>query len=248
MSEPPAAERAVFDRVTKRFGRRLVFDNISFDLRRGGRYGLLGPNGAGKSTLVRLLSGVLRPDEGQVLVNGRSPWRDPARARADMGLLPEGAPLVSELTVREHLRLAGAFRGLAPAVFHQEEERLVTALSLTPFYQRPAGILSQGQKRRAALASALLGRPDFLVLDEPTSGLDPEESLRLLALLKDLPTEVTLLVSSHILSEIFEITAEVLVLARGALVARGPWRRAAGETPNEADLRREYLDLTAGEA
>ena len=240
---------AVFDQVTKRFGDRAVFEGLSFELKPGGRYGLLGPNGAGKSTLLRLLAGVLRPDAGTVAVGGLSPWRDQVRVRAQMGILPEGAPLVGDLTVAEHLALAGRLRGLSADAFKQEEARLTAALSLGAFYNRPAGILSQGQKRRAALASAFLGRPDFLILDEPTSGLDPEETARLLALLADLPADSTLLVSSHILTEIFELTDEVLVLARGRLAARGPWSEVApGASPGEAELRRHYLALTGAEA
>ena len=239
---------AVFDQVSKRFGDRAVFEGLSFELKPGGRYGLLGPNGAGKSTLLRLMAGVLRPDAGTVAVGGLNPWRDQVRVRATMGILPEGAPLVGDLTVAEHLALAGRLRGLSAAEFKQEESRLTEALSLGAFYNRPAGILSQGQKRRAALASALLGYPDFLILDEPTSGLDPEETARLLTLLADLPAESTLLVSSHILTEIFELTNEVLVLARGRLAACGPWGEVApGASSSEAELRREYLALTGPE-
>lgn len=242
-----AMTRAVFEKVAKRFGDRVVFEDVSFELKPGGRYGLLGPNGSGKSTLIRLLAGLLRPEAGRVLVEGREPWRQPALVRAGMGLLPEGAPLVAELTVREHLGLAARLRGLSRDFYRREEERLTAALSLGGFLQRPAGVLSQGQKRRVALASALLGGPDFLILDEPTSGLDPEESARLLSLLNALPSATTLLISSHILTEIYELTEEVLVLARGRLAADGPWGEPAdGAEPTEAGLRREYLKLTGG--
>ncbi len=153
---------------------------------------------------------------------------------------------MGELTVREHLRLAADLRGLGRGDFSREEDRLTEALGLEPFYLRPAGVLSQGQKRRAALASALLGDPEFLILDEPTSGLDPEESTRLLALLKSRPASGTLLVSSHLLAEVREITDQVLVLTRGRLAAFGPWDGpgglSAGRT-DEAALRREYLAL-----
>ena len=241
--------KAVFEKVAKRFGDRVVFEDVSFELKRGGRYGLLGPNGSGKSTLIRLLAGVLQPDSGRVLVDGREPWRQPALARSEMGLLPEGAPLVTELTVREHLGLTAKMRGLTRDFYRQEEERLTAALGLTSFLQRPAGVLSQGQKRRAALASALLGGPDFLILDEPTAGLDPEEAARLLRLLNALPSTVTLLISSHILTEIYELTEEVLVLSQGRLAAEGPWGEpASGAEPTEAGLRREYLKLTGGRA
>ncbi|MDL2259418.1 ABC transporter ATP-binding protein [Deltaproteobacteria bacterium OttesenSCG-928-K17] len=235
--------RASFEKVAKIFGGRTVFSDMSFELKSGGRYGLLGPNGAGKSTLVRLLGGVLRPDKGRVLVDGVEPWKNQAKTRRAMGILPEGAPLISELTVGEHLALAGRLRALGKAEFKREEERLTEALGLAAFHHRPAGILSQGQKRRAALAAALLGSPDFLALDEPTSGLDPEEAVRLTTLLKNLPEQTTLLLSSHILTEIFNLTENVVVVAAGRLASFGPWKNMK-EKPTEDDLRREYLLLT----
>lgn len=239
--------KAVFEAVGKRFGDRVVFEGISFELKRGGRYGLLGPNGSGKSTLIRLLAGSLRPDAGRVLVENREPWRYPVLVRGDMGLLPEGAPLVVELTVREHLGLAAKLRGLSPDFYRQEEERLTAALGLADFLHRRAGNLSQGQKRRAALASALLGRPDFLILDEPTSGLDPEETARLMGLLNALPASNTILISSHILTEVYELTDEIMVLARTRLVAAGPWAELTHENePAESALRREYQALIGG--
>jgi len=241
--------QASFEKVGKYFGPKLVFSDLSFQLEAGRRYGLLGPNGAGKSTLLRLLTGVLRPDEGEVSVGDLAPWRRQAEVRARLGVLPEGAPLLGELSPREHLRLAAGLRGLDSREFGREEERLVEGLRLGAFYLRPAGILSQGQKRRAALASALLGDPDFLVLDEPTSGLDPEESVRLLALLRARPAGSTLLVSSHLLGEVREMTDQVLVLAGGRLAAFGPWSGfgAQNNEAGEAALRREYLSLVERE-
>lgn len=235
---------ASFENVVKKFGGRPVFEKLSFELRRGGRYGLLGPNGAGKSTLIRLISGNLRPDEGRILVEGLEPWRHPAKVRAFMGLLPERAPVIGELTVSEHLSLAGKLKALRADEFKSQRDGLIEALSLGRFLDRPAAVLSQGQKRRAALAAALLGSPALLVLDEPTSGLDPEEAYRLISLLKKLPEDVTILASSHILAEIYDLTDSVLVLAKGRLASFGPWRpTSADRPPTEEELRREYLEL-----
>ena len=231
----------VFENVSKSFGGRTVLDEASFSLEAGGRYGLVGPNGAGKSTLLKLIMGVLRPETGRVRVGGLSPWERPVRSRA--GFLPEGAPLIGELTVREHLILASCLRGLTPGQLSAEEDRLTAALSLGGFYRRPAAALSQGQKRRAALASALLGSPALLVLDEPASGLDPEEAGRLLALLGDLPASTTLLLSSHLLSDLRDLAGPVLTLASGRLTMGGPLAGADG-----AALRRDYLARVGGEA
>lgn len=233
-----------FDKVGKIFRDRLVFESISFELKRGTRYGLLGPNGAGKSTLIHLMAGSLRPDNGRILVEGQEPWRHPARARALMGLLPEGAPLVGELTVDEHLALAGQLKGLGNAAFKEQRDSLIQALGLGRLLKRPSASLSQGQKRRAALAPALLGPPPLLILDEPTSGLDPEESHRLIDLLKKLPGDLTMLISSHILSEIHTLTDSVMVIAKGGLAFFGPWLKAGSQgEPTEEELRQKYLGL-----
>ncbi|MDR2725700.1 MAG: ABC transporter ATP-binding protein [Candidatus Adiutrix sp.] len=209
-----------FKNVTKNFGSRVVFTGVSFELEAGARCGLIGPNGVGKSTLLKLLMGALRPDAGEILVDGLAPWRPQVRGRA--GFLPEGAPLMGDLTVREHLVLAARLRGLSSGEFSAEEDRLTEALALAGFYRRPAAGLSQGQKRRAALASALLGQPPLLALDEPTSGLDPEEAFRLLALLRGLPSVTTLIVSSHLLGDLRELAGQILVLAPGRAALSGP--------------------------
>ncbi len=253
MTDTPLSQdlaRAAFAGVEKRFGERLVFTGLSFELKRGGRYALLGPNGAGKSTLTRLLAGTLVPDRGTVRVGGLDPFARPAQVRAGLGFLPEGAPLVGDLTVREHLRLAGRLRNLSPQNIQREEERLVGALGLAPFYRRPAAALSQGQKRRAALASAFVGSPDFLVLDEPTSGLDPEEAGRLRALLAAWPDSITLLISSHILGEVLEMASAALILARGRLAAFGSWGDllGGGVAAGPAELREAYRKFVGAEA
>lgn len=237
--------KASFDKVSKSFGAGPVLSEISFELKQGGRYGLVGPNGAGKSTLLRLLAGELAPTRGLVLVNGSDPGRHPESVRSRLGLLPEGAPLMVELTAEDHLRLAANLKGLSREQWSKEEERLTRSLGLQTFYRHPAGILSHGQKRRVALASALLGQPDFLILDEPTSGLDPAESHGLLKLLTSLADTTTLLISSHILGEVYHLTREVLVLTQGSLVAFAPWGELLGtKTADEDSLKLLFFQLT----
>lgn len=239
-------DKAIFENVGRSFRGRAVLAGVNLKLRRGGRYALLGPNGAGKSTLLRLLSGSLRPDQGRVLVDGLLPWRESRAVLAGMGVLAENAPLLPELSPFEHLQLAASLRGLKPGEFSAECERLSAKLNLSAFWKRPAGALSLGQKRRAALAAACIGGPEFLLLDEPSAGLDPEESLRLAELLAELPTSVTLIISSHILHEVYELTDELIVLAHGRLAAAGPWAEYLGSTekPDDQALRSLYLKLT----
>jgi len=228
-----------FREVTKSFGPRAVFAGVSFELASGSRCGLIGPNGAGKSTLLKILMGALRPDAGEVLVGGLVPWQSPARARA--GFLPEGAPLMGDLTVREHLVLAARLRALSLGEYSAEVDRPTAALALSGFFRRPAAGLSQGQKRRVALASALMGSPSFLALDEPTSGLDPEEAFRLLALLRALPSATTLIISSHLLSDLKEVAGQVLTLAGGRADLGGPLTGA-----DYAALQLDYSARVAG--
>ncbi len=245
---PSTEIRAVFENVGRSFKGRPVFAGLDLELKRGGRYALLGPNGAGKTTLMRLLYGVLRPDQGRVLVEGREPWRETGAVLANMGVLAENAPLLPELTPLEHLKLAAGLRGLAPGEFSSQCERLSAKLNLFAFLKRPAGALSIGQKRRAALAAAFMGEPDFIILDEPSAGLDPEEALRLSELLAELPPSATLLLSSHILSEAYSLTDEAIILAQGRLAARGRWPDLLATTanPDEKTLRSLYLTLTQG--
>lgn len=237
---------AVFENVGRTFKARPVFAGLDFALRRGGRYALLGPNGAGKSTLLRLLCGALRPDSGRVLVGGREAWREGATLRKGMGILAENAPLLPELTVLEHLELAGQVRGLGEAECSGECERLAAALNLSSFLKKPTGRLSIGQKRRAALAAACMGGAEFLLLDEPSAGLDPEEARRLAAFVRGLPPATTLILSTHILSEAHALADEFIVLAHGRLAAKGPWADFLKSDGNdEAALRSLYLKLTA---
>lgn len=238
--------KAVFENVGRSFKGRPVLAGVNLTLRRGGRYALLGPNGAGKSTLMRLLYGGLRPDQGRVLVDGLLPWRESGAVLSAMAVLAENAPLLPELSPFEHLKLAAGLRGLKPGEFSAECDRLSTKLNLSAFWKRPAGALSLGQKRRAALAVAAIGGPDFFVLDEPTAGLDPEEASRLAELLADLPPSATLLISSHILSEVYALTDELIVLAHGRLAAQGRWADflETAEKPDDRALRSLYLNLT----
>ncbi len=240
--------RALCENVSVSFAGRPVLTELSLTLARGGRYALIGPNGAGKTTLMRLLCGSLRPHSGQVTVGGLDPWRERERVLASVAVLAENAPLLPELTPHEHLKLAADLRGLSAGEFSARRDELCAKLNLADFLKRPAGALSIGQKRRAALAAAVVGSPDFFILDEPSAGLDPEETRRLYAFLEALAPTSTLLISTHILSEAARLTHEAIVLAGGRVAANGAWADLSGrEKPDEADLHALYLKWTEGE-
>ncbi|MDR2349260.1 MAG: ABC transporter ATP-binding protein [Deltaproteobacteria bacterium] len=222
---PPAI---LADGVTRAFGSFPGVKDISLEIARGDRVALVGPNGAGKSTLMRLLAGALTPDSGKILLKGLPPG-EARTVPGFLGWLPERAPLNAELTVREHLRLAGKLRNLARARIREETERLTLALNLESKLDRLAGNLSLGGRRQAALAVAFLGNPELLVLDEPSSSLDPDQAGRLALLLGALPPETTVLVSSHNLGEVRGVTDRVIVMNGGEIGAAGQWEELAAE-------------------
>ncbi|MDR2338990.1 MAG: ABC transporter ATP-binding protein [Deltaproteobacteria bacterium] len=208
------------------FGPSAAITDLSFGLDRGGRLAVLGPNGAGKSTLLKIVAGALAPHAGTIRVFGKSP----SERRLEpgfLGWLPERAPLNQELTVLEHLRMAARLRGLNPKRTGSETDRLTEALALGPWLRRLAGRLSQGGRRQAALAVALMGDPELVILDEPSSSLDPEGVRRLKALLAALPKGTTLMVSGHILSELMPLTDSALIIEDGRQRAQGTWEGLA---------------------
>ncbi|MDR0621515.1 MAG: ABC transporter ATP-binding protein [Deltaproteobacteria bacterium] len=221
------------------FGRPRALAKVSLEVPKGARVALLGPNGAGKSTLIKAICGALDPAAGSVRLDGRRPEEallDPGF----LGWLPEGAPLNSELTVREHLELTYRLRGLGKVRGRREIERLSQALNLSKKLDRLSGALSMGSKRQAALALAFLGTPELLVLDEPTSSLDPDEIRRFNRLVEALPPTATLIVSSHILSEVAAVTDRAIFLNRGQIVGQGGWEDLPG---GKADPSKSYFGV-----
>jgi ABC-2 type transport system ATP-binding protein len=206
----------------------VALDGLSFEIDRGRKTALLGPNGAGKSTLLKIIAGAMSPDSGSVSVDGANPKAKCAEPRF-LGWLPERAPLNSELTVLEHLLLTACFRGLGDKETKSETERLVSALNLGSKLNRLTGRLSLGSRRQAALAVALMGEPRLIILDEPSSSLDPDEVRRLKELVMNLKKDTTLIISSHILPEVFSLTQDVMIVSDGKLMAKGPWSKLQGD-------------------
>ena len=216
--------------LTRRYGKLLAVDDISFSLQPGRIYGFLGPNGAGKSTTMNILTGYLAAAEGSVTVNGWDVFEEPQAARRQIGYLPEQPPLYPEMTVLEYLRFAAGLKKV-PAKQAQLEQ-ILERTGLTGVQHRLIRTLSKGYKQRVGIAQALVGDPPVIILDEPTVGLDPLQRIEVRELIRGLGGEHTVLLSSHILSEISEVADVVLILSHGRLVAQDTpenlARRAAG--------------------
>src|SRR6266508_576911 len=220
--------------LRKRFGDILALDSMDLTVAAGETTGLIGHNGAGKSTVMALAAGLLRPDSGAVTVAGVSPIRQPRHARALLGIAPQELALYPSLTVREHLRLFGRLAGVRGTALHRQIDQIAQAMCLTEVLDRPAGLLSGGQRRRTHTATALLHHPRVLLLDEPTAGADPTTREALLAAVRaqaDAGTAVCYI--THYLSELDTLQATVAVLAHGRVIARGARQDLLAALPSE---------------
>lgn len=227
--------------VHRAFGAVRALDGVSFEARPGRVTALIGPNGSGKTTLLLVLAGLLVPDSGHVRVGGHDPVTDGVAARARTGWMPDAFGTWDSLTAREVLLTFAAAYRIPPAPARTRAAELLETVHLTEYADRPASVLSRGQKQRLGLARALVHSPDVLLLDEPASGLDPRSRVDLRVLLRSLAERgTTVLVSSHVLSELDELVDDAVFLSRGRTVtpevltapgSRRPWRvRALSRT------------------
>src|SRR5690349_17396768 len=208
----------VAENLTRYYGTRLAVDQVSFDVRANEVMGLLGPNGSGKSTILRILTGYLRPTSGTARVAGYDVVTDGIRARAQLGYVPEDVPLYTHMRVHEFLEFMGRVRGLAEQRLPGAVDAVIERLSLGKVRGLLIAKLSRGYRQRVAIAQALLGRPKLLVLDEPTNGLDPRQIIEVRELIRSLASELSILVTSHILAEIERVAHRVAILLDGKLL------------------------------
>ncbi len=207
------------ERLTKRYGVTEALKSLSFEVPRGQVVGFLGPNGAGKSTTMRTLAGYLRPTSGQVFVGDVDVVAEPVRARKLIGYLPENNPLYEEMMVVDFLRFVAEARQVEKSVRSQRIKSAVERCGLGGVIGKDINQLSKGYRQRVGLAQAILHEPDLLILDEPTSGLDPNQIVEIRALIKELGKEKTVILSTHVLSEVQSTCSRVLIINDGRLVA-----------------------------
>ena len=207
------------ENLVKRYGGHLAVDHLSFTVEKGCVCGFLGPNGAGKSTTMNMMTGYLAPTEGQILINGYDVAEEPMEARKCIGYLPEIPPLYPDMTVLEYLRFAAELKQVPKNERSTEIERVMDETRIKDMENRLIRHLSKGYKQRVGLAQALLGDPEVLILDEPMVGLDPKQIIEIRELIRGLGKKHTVILSSHILSEIRSICDHVLIISHGKLVA-----------------------------
>lgn len=216
-------------RLTKRYGRFEAVSDLNFRLDSGLIYGLLGPNGAGKSTTMNLMTGCLAPTEGTVTIDGLDLYKDARRAKAKLGYLPELPPLYPDMTVEEYLRFVGQSRKLKGAALRSRMDAVMRQTQVRDVRRRLIKTLSKGYRQRVGIAQALIGAPEVIILDEPTVGLDPKQIAEIRDLIVSLRGKQTVVLSSHILSEVQAVCDQVLILDHGKLRASG--------TPEELERR-----------
>ena len=207
--------------LVKRYGSHLAVDRLSFTVEQGQVYGFLGPNGAGKSTTMNMMTGYLGPTSGEVLVAGHSITDEPDEARRHIGYLPEQPPLYTDMTVEEYLFFAAGLKKLPRGERGEQVDRVKELTMLSDVGGRLIRNLSKGYRQRVGLAQALLGFPEIIILDEPTVGLDPKQIIEIRTLIRELAREHTVILSSHILSEIQAVCDHVLIIHHGRKVAEG---------------------------
>ena len=205
--------------LKKSFDQFIAVDNIDLSVSRGEVVGFLGPNGAGKSTTMKMLTGFLEPDNGEIFINNINLKSDPLKAKEYIGYLPEGAPSYSDMIVADFLSFIGKMRGLSHNSLSNRLEEMANQINLKEMWNRPIETLSKGFKRRVGIAQALIHDPDILILDEPTDGLDPNQKHEMRNLIKRISTNKAIVISTHILEEVEAVCSRAVIIANGKLLA-----------------------------
>lgn len=207
------------EHLTKKYGEVLALDDLSFEIEEGQVYGFLGPNGAGKSTTMNIMTGCLSAMAGSVTIGGHDVFEEPDAAKRLIGYLPEQPPLYMNETPLEYLRFVGEAKGLRGAELTAQIDEVAEQAGTSDVMSRRIGDLSKGYRQRVGIAQALLGEPRVIILDEPTVGLDPIQIIEIRDLIRSLGQSHTVILSSHILSEVQAICDKILIIAHGRLVA-----------------------------
>lgn len=237
------------EHLTKCYGDFMAVDDLSFEIEEGQVYGFLGPNGAGKSTTMNIMTGCLSATKGHVKIDGYDIFEEPGEAKKRIGYLPEQPPLYMNETPVEYLRFVGEAKGLRGAELERQVAEVVEQTKIQEVRHRSIAALSKGYRQRVGIAQALLGNPKVIILDEPTVGLDPLQIIEIRDLIKQLGQTHTVILSSHILSEVQTICEKILIIAKGRLIAFDTPEHLEKQllTPNEIVLTAETTQKEAEE-
>lgn len=205
--------------LVKKYGNHVAVDHLNFTVEKGKIYGFLGPNGAGKSTTMNMITGYIASTEGDILIDGHNILEEPEEAKKRIGYLPEMPPLYQDMTVREYLEFAAELKAIPREKKKSNIEEVMSTTKIEDVKNRLIKNLSKGYKQRVGLAQVLLGYPEIIILDEPTVGLDPKQIIEIRDLIKGLGRKHTVILSSHILSEVSAVCDHVLIIDKGRLVA-----------------------------
>lgn len=207
------------EHLTKHYGDFVAVEDLSFEIQEGHVYGFLGPNGAGKSTTMNIITGCLSATRGHVRIDGYDIFEEPAQAKKRIGYLPEQPPLYLNETPREYLRFVGEAKGLKGTELETQIRQVMEQTRIQEVAGRRISALSKGYRQRVGIAQALLGNPKVIILDEPTVGLDPHQIIEIRDLIRQLGQNHTVILSSHILSEVQTMCEKILIIAKGRLIA-----------------------------
>lgn len=222
------------ENVSKLFGNFRAVDGISFSIQTGEIVGLLGPNGAGKTTTMRMISGFLEPDSGTVKIDGLDVLKNPVETKRKIGYMPESAPMYSDMIVADYLKYIAEIENQNPA---EKCRELAEVCGLKEVMHKNIGELSRGNRQRVGLAHALMGNPEILILDEPTSGLDPNQVLEVRSLIKRIGKTHTVIISTHILSEVEMLCGRVIIISAGKKVADSPTEELREHFGNSSEVQ-----------
>ena len=204
--------------LSKKYGKFVAVDNLNFKINDGEIIGLLGPNGAGKSTTMNMITGFIDVTEGQILINEKDILKNSKEIKKQIGYMPENIPLYQDLTVKEFVKFMAELKGVSKKDKKNEVEETIKKVGLTDVQNKLIKNLSRGYKQRVSLAGAIVGNPKILILDEPTVGLDPKQIIEIRELIKSLGKNHTVILSSHILSEVSQICEKVIIINKGKLI------------------------------
>ena len=222
--------------VTKKYGKVVAVDNISFTIKDGEIIGLLGPNGAGKSTTMNMITGFIEPTEGTIVIDGFDIEKKPRKAKKEIGYMPEGVPIYTDMTVKEFVTYMAEIKKVDRKTRKEQVEKIIEETGLKDVEKKLTRNLSRGYKQRVSMAGALVGEPKILILDEPTVGLDPKQITEIRNLIKSLGKKHTIILSSHILSEVSQICQKVIIINKGKIIAVDTPENLENKLTNKNDI------------